>query len=103
MPDNKLSLSLSQARVWLRDFVASYSELFLLALLGLTVLVGKTVFDLKLAPTPAGIHQRAPVLSYFCRNLRGNGRSFGLSRDIVMNPFELRSALLAAFTCCLMG
>lgn len=50
MPDNKLSLNLSRVRVWFRNFIASYSELFFLALLALAILVGRKLFGLELVP-----------------------------------------------------
>ena len=40
MPDSKLKLYLSRVRVWFRSFIASYSELFVLALVAVAILIG---------------------------------------------------------------
>lgn len=51
MPDDKRRLNLSRVQVWFRNSIASYSELFVLALLALAILLGRIVFGLELKPS----------------------------------------------------
>ena len=66
MPDSKQKLYLSRVRVWFRSFIASYSELFVLALVAVAILIGRSVFGLQLTPKAQELlkeHQYYLVLS----------------------------------------
>ncbi|MCM3869552.1 MAG: hypothetical protein ND895_02480 [Pyrinomonadaceae bacterium] len=84
MPDDNLRLTLSRVRVSFRNFVTSYSELFLLALLALATLLARSVFGWELSPTVQAFlkeHQYYLVLAVIFGAMVGASEIISRYRD----------------------